>query len=47
MRRRGGSAFTANHPQASGSLYAVRPATTHLAGPTAGPAGCQVCGVGV
>jgi len=47
MRRQGGSAFTANHPQVRGSSYAVRPAMTRLAGTAAGLAGCQVCGAGV
>ena len=47
MRRQGGSAFTANQPQVSGSLCGVWSAITKLAGPTAGLAGCQVCGAGV
>ena len=47
MRCQGGSAFTANDPQVRGSLYGVRSAITKLAGPTAGLAGCQICGAGV
>ena len=47
MRRQGGSAFTANHPQVKGRLCGVRSAMTRLAGPTARLAGCQVCGAGV